>query len=1195
MPTDWNKLNDKTREFRVLQIVKDPANTFVEAVFSGLEVKLSEIVSSFAFGGGSSLTIYADTLIIDTPSFDARGVVVVARSVDVSLLQGGAIPVRVPPQGQTAVVELLVQQTVGGGLALTTSEARAGATSFTVPAGLTPLRAAFYFVQPDGSSTSQIKSDASDIQDLIGRSWALNSLRASYTAATWLANSDDASDRATAQSMLGWVVACIRAQAQEGGALPSDYAELYNQAAALLVTLNVAPGAYFVPVLSRDFYKGQIDTLLGALQSYENNLRALDTSTDIQKALQTVGETLQGVAQDEVQPLQTQLTSIQQNIQSLNEGISQLTTQFIIQQQDCTSRFATLRAKILTAKAAQFFEAALQITLAPYKIALDLAKVEEDPAGLGDAMETFTEAVKTGVEAIQEVSSGAPGQSELLDQAKAMLDMQLQLRTSFQAGAVLWNDARSNQTGSELPMSLGAVSIDPNLAWDNYMAKAEAELSSIKDEIRPGTGASEAQAAANEYLASLKILANYGKAIDAKFVALAEQLARATVLKAQITAAQNTQARWKQVEAQARTAEEKLAAMKSLQQGRADAIKRSVYVSWTYYRDSYFYLYFQLPPVKVDVGMSAAQMKDAFASVSQWVARLLGDAPDGQNVQLPNEDVHITLEFDVIRSAGSLSAGQEVALLTPASGGQPAVLTWTIAPGTHQLDGVLPDGGDVAIWIKDVRFFLDGVKPNAKGNVIARVATSGSYENGFGPNHSYSFVTKGLSGNYAYKPTSSTVYDPWSIDTAVYMTPTPFTQWTLRFDPTGGDASEVKKLQMKLVVAYRERSGAGLKAMAVRSAAMVSAGKTPLLGAKAPATPNHYLSFGDDWAQLLAWCQQAERIPADASSFTARYGPFQDAEDVADFSAALAQVQALSRELGGPAALTQALARQPELLSGPTPPKDLYGQILWLAGQVANAASIFQSTLKGLTQVLAPSTGDVAQRGTALKSVLAGEGGLSATAATLRRQCAGARDGLSAFHDRLALVTKRLAGTALLDAANQKIGELGNALPRLRQQAAEAYQKWTGKPLSKATVAERKSSFKLPRAKKTDWEAVYNQLTQEIQDYEAQLARKQQLVNDLKGFFKRGDRVVAAVLDIDNQLRRVQARFEKAGNRMIQVSAISNFEQLSSLDWVSKALDLSTELEKWQLLAEDARAFLSNALVQPPAARTVYDARRGEG
>src|SRR5690606_386583 len=100
--------------------------------------------------------------------------------------------------------------------------------------------------------------------------------------------------------------------------------------------------------------------------------------------------------------------------------------------------------------------------------------------------------------------------------------------------------------------------------------------------------------------------------------------------------------------------------------------------------------------------------------------------------------------------------------------------------------------GKVAIWISKASFFLEGVTPGSKGNLIATVSTSGSYQNGVN-GQGNTFVTKGLSGDYAYKVEGSKVYSPWAINSAVYMTPTPYTQWNIGIAEGGGDPSAAKK------------------------------------------------------------------------------------------------------------------------------------------------------------------------------------------------------------------------------------------------------------------------------------------------------------------------------------------------------------------------------------------------------------------
>ena len=168
----------------------------------------------------------------------------------------------------------------------------------------------------------------------------------------------------------------------------------------------------------------------------------------------------------------------------------------------------------------------------------------------------------------------------------------------------------------------------------------------------------------------------------------------------------------------------------------------------------------------------------------------------GRPVQ-PGQEAAAAVQADDVHIQGQLPQ--------LAGDGQPATLTWSLPVGDGQLKGVLPNRGNVAIWIKEARFFLDGVTPNERGNVLMEVSTSGTYQNGFGPADAFTFVNQGLIGDYAYRVEDETVYNPWSINTEVYATPTPFTQWTLAFDPDGGDPSSATRLRMDLRVAYRRQ------------------------------------------------------------------------------------------------------------------------------------------------------------------------------------------------------------------------------------------------------------------------------------------------------------------------------------------------------------------------------------------------------
>lgn len=800
---DWTSLNQQAAGYTSLTTVLDPVTKTVDITFAGLEVKLSAVLAAAAGSPISSVTIYADTLTVDTALVSASGLILVARNVDLSGIGGAALQLATPAS-DAAVAELLIGSATGGTLAIGASAPATGQAPLPVPVGLSPASAFMYTLSADGTAQGQTLGDAAFLQDLVGRSWALNSYQASYTAAATLMDSSDPADRAAAQQMFNWIVAGVGTLSQSGAAVPSDFAEIYSQAGALLVALNVAPGAIFVPILSGYMYQSQIQGLITALSAYEASLATLSVEKDVAAALASVSGTLQATSLDEVGPLQAQLVNVESNIAALRTSIISLRSDFVLQADQANTDYQSLAAAVARMEIDQFLEDSIATAMSVVSLGVSAAKgVNGDIGALTDGMNALHDGVTSAIKAIDDLAMTPPGGAGLVEQARQLINMQLALMTAFEAATILWAQAQQGDSGGALPSSLTVVDVDPSLAWDNYMIQAQSVLTSVKETI--GTGSQAAQDAANVYLATLQVLAGYGKAINAKFVAYSSQAAQGTVLQAQIAAAKTVVARWQQQEAEAKTDEEKLAILSAILQSRSDALKRSIYVAWSYYRSSYYYVNLVEPPVAVSLSMTSAQLQDAFAAVSIWIAQLLGTASDGQHVVLPNDDVEIRFEFP-IRTAGdtgtTVAAGTDVALLTPASGSQPAQIAWTIPLGDSQLQGVLPHGGNVAIWITGIEFSFDHVTPNSKGNVLLSVATSGTYENGFGAQQSETFVSKGLIGDFGYTPGTGHVYIPWQIPTAVYMTPTPYTQWTMTFYPDGGDPSGATTLYLKMQVAY---------------------------------------------------------------------------------------------------------------------------------------------------------------------------------------------------------------------------------------------------------------------------------------------------------------------------------------------------------------------------------------------------------
>lgn len=787
----------QTIPYTSLTTVIDPVSGLATVTYCGFSTRLSDIVSAIPAGGAHMVAVFTDSLVVDVAQVKTTGLILMAREIDILGLDDKALMLDFGA-GREGVAQFLIGGATGGTFKVA-SVAQPG-TAITPPVGTSPPVAATYLQPAIGGLTPVAGAGARGVQDLVSRSWAMNSLKACYAGAAGLMDEGSPGSRASAQRTFAWIVACTSSMASGDLQMPSDYAELYNQAAALLVTLNVAPGAVFVPVLSGTFYSQQMDRLLAVLRDYEARISTLDTQKDVAAAVAAVSAGLKETAGIEGAPLQVQLDNISANIQSLFNDIRELRGNFMRQSATASTAFAVLGTAISMGNITKKLQVEMDMAMTAISLGFNTLKASTgDLDAAKEGTENSAKQIQNLVKLIDAANAGGAGDG-LTAGAKELLASHQAMMETVLNGRMLWEQALANRSGGVLPASLAAITIDPVTSWDNYMAAADAKISILKRQIGDD---SNSQNKADLYLSSLKILTGYGKAIDGKFAAYVGQLVQATVVLAQIKAAGDVEARWADAQAKATSDAEKLAALKALIQGRSDAIKRSIYVAWSYYSASFFYLTFSEPPRTLHIDMTAAAFGDALSGVADWVARAIGNASDGKHIQLPSVQATIELDFAVLQPGGFASGagGADVAVLQQNSDGGWS-LDWVLPLGTGQLNGVLPNEGQCAIWISQGAFFLDGVTPNSKGNVIATVATSGTYQNGFGPHAGHTFVTNGMIGNYAYRVSDTSVFSPWTINTAVYMTPTPYTQWTMTLPPGSGDPRTASRLRVILTVNF---------------------------------------------------------------------------------------------------------------------------------------------------------------------------------------------------------------------------------------------------------------------------------------------------------------------------------------------------------------------------------------------------------
>ena len=137
----------------------------------------------------------------------------------------------------------------------------------------------------------------------------------------------------------------------------------------------------------------------------------------------------------------------------------------------------------------------------------------------------------------------------------------------------------------------------------------------------------------------------------------------------------------------------------------------------------------------------------------------------------------------------------------PANSTSPATISVSIPKILNQFSSQI-GSGDVAIWITNGQFIINGIKANSAGYVPMTVSTSGQYVNGY-VNNLLNFLSNSLSGHFSYKPSNNggtpTINLPWVISTEAYMLPTPYTIWSFQLD-NGCDVSAVTDITLTLTV-----------------------------------------------------------------------------------------------------------------------------------------------------------------------------------------------------------------------------------------------------------------------------------------------------------------------------------------------------------------------------------------------------------
>ncbi len=773
---DWSTLNQKTASFKT-----EPSAPTDDITIVGLQFTLDQI-NSFVPAGGSpsnSMTIYADTLTLggqDTIKTD--NLIVVARSVELSPPVGSAQGIVQLPG--TSAVLLVGEVTGASSLGL-----KVGAGSpATVATGMPSTTEEVPVMTASGAGPSQPAADN------FGGSDAFDSLQASFTAATYLLTSD----KPTAYSMLRWVTDAtstyLSSPLAANDPYHSRYADLYNQAAALLVIANAGGGATYVPILQKGLYETSLSGLATALQDFKTDLQTIQTLRGNTDALSQLASTLGDNTQATTAPLTAQSTQLTTNITNLMNNVQSLQQQTQVDASQANVAYNTLKIQLTQNNNpwVNFFKDGFKAFTDAVSSGFAFANLEEDPAGILPALQDGARALQGAATSIGDLTSptGFPADAaDLPSVAQTLLDQQHQIVTSFYNAVHAYTESSG---GGTLP----TFTADPDVAWDDFITKATSVLQdSQMDSVRD---------LANGYLASLTLLANDGKAINSQLVNLSAQMARKAVVTAQQQAAVDVETNLNILISKYQHRDQQLDALETYTKDMANNTKRWIFVAWREYAAAYYYAQLSDPPTSINLGMDAGQIQTA-VSTGNFASAI----SSGGTVTLMQSTANFVWTFPIVQAGDQVKPGD--AVFTPKSSGRttPAVLSWRPDHSVNSVAGLVSTG--TPIWVTGVKFFLQGVEAQDTDRVLGYLATSGIYLNAKTAldwrNDPVRFATAGVRAEYGYQPTTDgstgQVKIAWTVASNI-MNPTPFTTWTMTFDPNSIDPSAATKLKMKLTV-----------------------------------------------------------------------------------------------------------------------------------------------------------------------------------------------------------------------------------------------------------------------------------------------------------------------------------------------------------------------------------------------------------
>ncbi|MBO3698074.1 hypothetical protein J4E76_06415 [Fabibacter sp. E12] len=355
-----------------------------------------------------------------------------------------------------------------------------------------------------------------------------------------------------------------------------------------------------------------------------------------------------------------------------------------------------------------------------------------------------------------------------------------------------------------------------------------------------------------------------------------------------------------------------------------------------------------------------------------------------------------------------------------------------------------------------------------------------------------------------------------------------------------------------------------------------------------------FILFDHDWLKLQSFITSCLQMPITTGDFASKYGTFSDQTLIDNCVTAMQSIQAMGTQMGDPSELRKKVEQDPNYLSGPTPPTELFGHCAWMAAQLSIAASNFHDTWSDLKPMYMGNT--PAQNKTLLDSLLTGSGGLKSTAKTSLAQIQALQGKLSSFQSTFSVAKKAI--TKYCDQESQVIAAAKSAenvdtsaIATLTQQATEAHKKWEDYTIAASTasigIAVISMGILWPVAAAVGGGLgaaaaaemkTYNNLMGQIGSDNTDLSEKTRLVTDLTAFNLSLVNVDSYLSKFADKLATIEGVWLDQNTQLTAIADLSA-DKIGTYSGVVQATDLHNAMEEWKSIANNTNLFVTDSLV----------------